>query len=252
MDKYLETNKEAWNRKTSIHIASAFYDVKGFKEGRSTLNEIELEALGDIRGKSLLHLQCHFGMDTLSWAKEGAEVTGIDFSHKAIDEARKLSEEMNIPAVFVCSNIYDLPQNLDQKFDIVFTSYGTIGWLPYLEKWGSIISHFLKPGGTFFIIEFHPFIWMMDDDFKEFIYAYFNTDPIKETVKGTYADRNVPDMITTYGWNHSLAETLNALIINGLRVDEVKEYAYSVHSCFPNMIELEKGKWEMIEPHFSR
>ena len=153
-DQYFQANKELWNAKTPIHNKSEFYDVAGFKAGDSTLRSVELEELGDVKGKSLLHLQCHFGMDTMSWAREGAKVTGMDLSDVAIARAKELSAELSIPADFVCCNLYDLPQHLEGSFDLVFTSYGTIGWLPDLDKWASVVKHFLKPGGTFYIVEF--------------------------------------------------------------------------------------------------
>ena len=126
MDEYLKKNRELWNEITPIHARSAFYDVEGFKKGRSTLDSIELEELGDVSGKSLLHLQCHFGLDTLSWARRGAKVTGVDFSDEAITQARSLSEETSIKANFICSNIYDLPDVIEDQFDIIFTSYGIL------------------------------------------------------------------------------------------------------------------------------
>ncbi len=133
-NRYFEANKVGWNKRTYVHKKSSFYDVSSFKAGKSSLMPIELEEMGNVRGKSLLHLQCHFGMDTLSWAREGAKVTGIDFSDEAINYANELSKELNIPAHFICCNLYDLSTHLDKKFDIVFTSYGVIGWLPDLDK----------------------------------------------------------------------------------------------------------------------
>lgn len=184
MKKFTEINKEYWDGLTEIHEKSKFYDVEGFIKGKSSLNFIELEALGDVKEKSLLHLQCHFGMDTLSWARLGAKVTGIDISDKAVKLARSLNERLKLDAEFISSNIYDLKEKTDKKFDIVFTSYGVTGWLPDLDKWGGIISHFLKPGGIFFIAEFHPVVWMFDDDFKYLKYSYFhNAEPIIDEMK---------------------------------------------------------------------
>ena len=157
-------------------------------KGKSSLKFIEVEELGDVKGKSMLHLQCHFGQDSLSWARMGAKVTGVDFSDQAISTANLLRDELKLDAKFICSNVYDLQSKLDQKFDIVFTSYGTIGWLPDLSKWGKLISHYLKPGGTFHIVEFHTFVWMFDDDFTEFKYSYFNQGEIEEVVEKEVSD----------------------------------------------------------------
>ncbi|MFW9973572.1 MAG: class I SAM-dependent methyltransferase, partial [Candidatus Odinarchaeota archaeon] len=133
--KFFETNLKRWNELVELNAKSRLYDLEGFKSGNSSLLRIELEELGNVMGKSLLHLQCHFGMDTLSWARLGAYVTGVDFSDKAINLARDLSKELNIPARFIQANLYDIPNILHEQFDIVFTSYGTICWLPNLAKW---------------------------------------------------------------------------------------------------------------------
>ena len=164
MDDYLKANRENWNERTPIHARSEFYDVEGFKAGRSTLTSIELEEVGEVAGRSLLHLQCHFGLDTMSWARLGAKVTGVDFSDQAIALARSLSKETGIEADFVLSDIYELPDVLDEQYDIVFTSFGVLNWLPDLKKWAQVIARFLKPGGTFYIVEFHPFADVFDEE----------------------------------------------------------------------------------------
>ena len=246
--KYFDANKKLWDKKTAIHADSDFYDLKEFKEGKSSLNFVELEALGDVKDKSLLHLQCHFGMDTLSWARLGAKVTGVDFSDEAIKLAKSLNTELKLDAEFIPSNVYDLRENLDEKFDIVFTSYGTIGWLPDLDKWAEIISHFLKPGGVFFIAEFHPVIWMFDDEIKNLKYSYFNSgEPIAETNEGTYTDRKADIKMTEYGWNHSLDEVFNSLKNNGLKIESFNEYPFSFYNCFPEMVKGEDNFWRIKE-----
>ena len=135
MDKFLSTNQKLLDQWTAEHEKSPFYDLEGFKRGKDRLHSIELSELGNVSGKSLLHLQCHFGMDTLAWARRGAIVTGMDLSEKSIELARSLSEELNIPAKFICSDIYQLPENLSGEFDIVFTSYGVLHWLKDLRQW---------------------------------------------------------------------------------------------------------------------
>ncbi len=175
---YIDINKQSWNNKVDFHVKSDFYDLDGFLKGNTSLNNIELTLLGNIKRKSILHLQCHFGQDTISLARLGAAVTGIDLSDKAIEKAQELSLKTHTAASFICCNIYDLPQHLDKQFDIVFTSYGTIGWLPDLDKWAYIVSQFLKPNGRFVFVEFHPVVWMFDDDFSKIGYNYFNTGPI--------------------------------------------------------------------------
>ncbi|HLU86806.1 MAG TPA: class I SAM-dependent methyltransferase [Taishania sp.] len=132
---YISVNKQAWNDQVDIHLKSDFYDLKGFIQGNTSLKEIELPLLGDISGKSILHLQCHFGQDTISLQRMGASATGVDFSDKAIEAAKQLNSQLNLKTQFICCDVYELPKLLNQQFDIVFTSYGTIGWLPDLDKW---------------------------------------------------------------------------------------------------------------------
>jgi ubiquinone/menaquinone biosynthesis C-methylase UbiE len=244
-DKYLEINKSLWNGKTEIHVKSDFYDVESFKKGKSSLNYIELEALGDVKGKSILHLQCHFGLDSLSWSRLGAKVTGIDLSDKAIEKAKSLNKELGLDAEFICSNVYDLKNVLDKKFDIVFTSYGITGWLPDLDKWAEIISHFMKPGGTFFMVEFHPFLWMFDKNYEKIIYSYFDRGPIIEEQKGTYAEWDAEFTHLSYEWCHSLSEIIGSLMNRGLKLESFKEYPLSVYNCFNKAAKQEHGYWEV-------
>jgi len=245
MQKYFDSNKKIWNDRVPVHAVSSFYDVESFKSGKSSLNFIELEELGDVKGKSLLHLQCHFGQDSLSWARMGAKVTGVDFSDEAIKLARQLNDELKLDTEFICSNVYDLKENLNKKFDIIFTSYGVIGWLPDLDKWAEIISHFLKPGGVFNIVEFHPFVWMLDDKLEFIKYSYFNTEVIAEEVHGTYSDREALLTGTEYGWNHPFSEVITSLHTHGIQVQSFKEFPFSVYNCFPNMVQGEDGWWRI-------
>jgi ubiquinone/menaquinone biosynthesis C-methylase UbiE len=242
---YLKINKELWNNKTDIHVNSDFYDNENFIKGKSSLNKIELDLLGDIKGKSVLHLQCHFGQDTISLSRLGAKTVGIDLSDKAIATAKELAKTTNADAEFICCNIYDLPQHLNQQFDIVYTSYGTIGWLPDMDKWAKIVSQFLKPKGKFVFVEFHPFIWMYDNDFKEIKYSYFNVEPIIEIEEGTYADKSAEIKQTSVGWNHDLSEVINSLIKNGLTINSFNEYDYSPYNCFNETIEIEPNKYRI-------
>ncbi len=244
-EKYFIANKDLWNKKTLIHKASSFYDLKSFRNGRSSLKAVELEELGDIKGKSILHLQCHFGMDTLSLARLGARVTGIDLSNEAIETARKLNDELGLDAKFYCSNIYDLPDLLEEKFDIVFTSYGVIAWLPDLDKWAAIIVHFLKKGGTFYMAEFHPVLWMLDEHLQHVKYHYHNQEMYFAEHNGTYADRNANIKGLEYSWNHSIGEVLNPLIQQGLRIEHFHEFSYSPFNCFSNLVKGKDGNWRV-------
>ncbi|MEP7164133.1 MAG: class I SAM-dependent methyltransferase [Ferruginibacter sp.] len=242
---YIEKNKASWNDKTDHHFRSEFYDVDGFLKGKSSLNEIELKLLGDVSGKTILHLQCHFGMDSISLGRMGGIVTGVDLSDKAIMKANELAKQTNINANFTCCDIYDLPAYLDKTFDIVFSSYGTIGWLPDIDKWAAIVSKYLRPGGKFIFAEFHPVIWMFDEDFEKIRYKYEKSEPIIETITGTYAEKDAPIISETVSWNHSISEVLNALIKQGLEINVFNEYDHSPYNCFNKTEEFEPGKFRI-------
>ncbi len=250
MNKYLKTNLALWNEWTPINSKSKSYDVQGFKSGRCTLHSTELEELGDVSGKSLLHLQCHFGMDTMSWARLGAKVTGVDFSEKAIKLAKSLSQELNIKAKFICSDIYSLPKVLTGKFDIVFTSIGVLCWLPDIQKWANVISHFLKPGGIFYIIESHPICNVFENESYttalKFNHTYFySPQPTKYEPDGSYADRTAKVVNPSYEWTHSLSDIINAIIQAGLKIEFVHEFPYAHYDIFPFLEQAEDKKWRL-------
>jgi 2-polyprenyl-3-methyl-5-hydroxy-6-metoxy-1,4-benzoquinol methylase len=242
---YININQKAWNDKTDVHTASDFYNMQSFLDGKSTLNEIELQLLGDISGKKILHLQCHFGQDTMSLSRMGAKATGIDLSNKAIERANEIANQLKLDTDFICCDLYDAPNHLNEKFDIVFTSYGTIGWLPDLDKWAKVVSHFLKPNGKFIMADFHPVVWMYDNDFKEVFYSYFNIEPIIEEETGTYAEKDAQLSTKTISWNHPISEILNSLISNNLEINSFNEYDYSPYSCFNAIEEFERNKFRI-------
>lgn len=242
---YIEKNKALWNTKTEFHVASDFYNMESFAAGKNSLNEFELKLLGDVKGKTILHLQCHFGQDTISLSRMGATATGVDLSDKAIEKAIGIAAELGTSTKFICCDIYDLPNHLSEQFDIVFTSYGTIGWLPDLDKWAGVVSQFLKPGGRFVFAEFHPVLWMFDNDFEKIVYRYFKSDPIIETETGTYANKKAPIKTESVSWNHGIAEVLTSLMQQELQLTSFSEYDYSPYNCFNNTIEFEPGKFRI-------
>ena len=255
MDSYLQANCAQWNEVVSSHAESASYDVAGFKAGKNTLRPIEREELGDVKGRSLLHLQCHFGLDTMSWARLGAQVTGADFSQEAISLAQSLSWELGIDARFVCSNIFDLRDNLIGEFDVVFTSYGVLAWLPDLAEWAKIAAHFLRPGGTFYIVELHPLgsMFEYDTDSAElrWEYSYFGEpQPSKFESTNTYAAENaIVENTTTYEWSHSLGEIVTSLIDAGLTIEHLHEFAICCYQPFPCMTKGKDGWWRLPEKY---
>jgi SAM-dependent methyltransferase len=251
MDKYLKQNKALWNEITPVHARSAFYDVNGFKAGKSTMiMPLEIEEMGDVHGKSLLHLQCHFGMDTLSWGRLGAKVTGVDFSDEAINQARKLSKETGIKAQFICSDIYKLPDIHQQKYDIVYTSGGVLCWLPDLNKWAKVIAHFLKPGGFFYIMEGHPFSTVFDNSKKakelKVTQSYFHKPgPTKWEPEGDYADSDFITSSASYEWSHSMGDIINSLISAGLKIEFLHEFPMIFFKCFSFMKQDKDGAWHL-------
>jgi len=239
MDEYLASNRRVWDAWTRIHLDSAFYDVDSFRDGERPvrIRDYEQEEVGDVTGKTLLHLQCHFGLDTLSWARLGATVTGADFSQEGIAAARSLAEEVAIPATFVCADLYDLPAVLDRAegFDIVYTSAGVLGWLPDIEGWAHVVEHFMKPGGLFYIAEGHPVAMAFENEGVEpgelrLQYPYWtHREPISLEVHGSYADRQAPtEGLIEHGWDHGLGEIVTALAQTGLRIDFLHEFPFSI------------------------
>lgn len=245
-NKYFETNANTWDTKVAVHAQSDFYGLEDFKKGKSSLNSFEVNALGDVSGKKMLHLQCHFGQDTLSWSRLGASCTGVDISKKGIDLAQQLAKELEIEAKFVCCNVLDTSKHISETYDIVFTSYGTIGWLPDLQPWANMISERLKPGGVFYIVEFHPIVWMFDylQTPPQLQYGYQQKEVIYDEYKGTYADMEAPIVSKEYGWNHGLSEVVNTLIEAGLTIEYLDEYDESPYEVFPNMVKNDREMFE--------
>lgn len=233
LKRYFDANRKMWDSWTGLHEKSDFYNVEDFKSSRNSLKPIEIEEVGDVSGKSMLHLQCHFGLDSLSWAAKGCQVTGVDFSQSATKLATALSKELNIPAQFICSDIFDLPNKLDQQFDIVFTSYGVLNWLSDLNKWAETIARFQKPSGLFYIIEFHPLVGMLNDN-GEFEFAYFNNkNPERFVQQGSYAAPKTDLSHESFEWAHGLGEIVTALLQAGLRIEYLHEFPFSSYNCYP-------------------
>ncbi|RSK43311.1 class I SAM-dependent methyltransferase [Hymenobacter perfusus] len=242
---YLELNRRLWNAKTAHHVASDFYNVPGFLAGQSSLNEVELGLLGEVAGQQILHLQCHFGQDSLSLSHLGAQVTGVDLADTAIATARELAAQLQTDTQFICADVYELPRHLQQQFDVVFTTYGVLGWLPDMEQWAHVVAHFLKPGGRLVLVEFHPVLWMFNPDFTRVEYAYFNRETITEVETGTYADRQAPIEATAVSWNHSLGEVLGALLDQGLEIQHFAEYDYSPYDCFAGLEQVAERRYQL-------
>jgi len=253
MDEFLKANQKLWNEWTSEHERSPFYDLEGFRAGKERLKYIELEEVGNVSGRKLLHLQCHFGLDTLAWARHGADVTGVDLSNESIALAQSLSKGLNIPAKFVCSDILTLPDNLQDQFDIVFTSYGILHWLRDLRRWAQVIAHFLKPGGFFYIVEDHPFMRVFTADPEQGIKVdnpyFFSEEPYRAESEGSYATDFEGEKRTYYMWDHSLGEVLNSLIGAGLRIEFLHEFPFALRAKFPSMVKGQDSYWRFTREH---
>lgn len=245
----MQLNHEMWEEKTPVHIKS-YESIKMLREGVQTLDAIQLNEMGNVKGKSLLHLMCHLGTDTLAWAKEGAIVTGIDFSESALQFARSFSEELNLPARFIHSNLYDLESNLNEQFDIIYTSMGVLCWLCDLNEWGRIIARFLKPGGIFYILDSHPVLTMFDDmnphkDLK-IIYSYFHSDEplVFNDDKPDYADHTFISDKASHEWVWSMSDILNALINHGLTIEFLHEHDRLFYPHTEDMIHVGEGWYQ--------
>jgi SAM-dependent methyltransferase len=253
VDEALRSNRELWDAWTKIHVASAFYDVAAFRNGERPIRlaDYEREEVGSVEAKTLLHLQCHFGLDTLSWSRLGAIVTGVDFSEEAVAAARGLAADLGIPARFVVSDIDGLADVLDERFDIVYTSGGVLGWLPDIASWGRVAAHFVRPGGFLYMTEIHPVAQVFENEGVEpgelrLAYPYWShPEPLRFEVKGSYADRDAPtDGLVEYGWDHSLGEILTSLADAGLRLEFLHEFDF-VRWPVDFLVEGEDGRWRL-------
>ena len=244
MDERLTANRASWDDRTDIHLRSEFYDVEGWLRDERGPRPREIEVLGDVSGLRLLHLQCHFGLDTLQWARAGARVTGLDFSSAAIDSARDIAQRAGLAdrAEFVCSNVYDAVSALgNATFDVVYVSLGALCWLPNVEQWAAQVGALVTPGGRFYIHDVHPLAWALaDDDSFVLEHTYFEEEaPFVDDSAETYTDAERPLVQRrSYEWNHSIGEIVTALIGHGLRVDWLAEHDWTV---WPRWEWLERG-----------
>lgn len=250
MVNYAHINKKWWNQITPVHEKSSLYNLKKFKKGATSLQSIELQELKNIKGKSVLHLLCHFGMDSLSLARLGANVTGVDISDESIDLAKKLSQELHIPAEFICSDIYKLPTVLSKKYDIIFLSYGVLLWLSNMEKFGQLIARFLKKGGVFYIVELHPFTNILSHNLK-MQYDYFDKGPFLDDANGSYVNWKDKTKGVTYEWSYTIEDIMTALLNAGLRIEFFHEFPFTMYDQFPGyMKKNKKGQYVLKDKKY--
>lgn len=228
---FIAINKATWDKRTALHLDSQFYDVEKFKAGGCSLNPIELAQVGDVQGKKLLHLQCHFGQDTLSWARRGANVTGVDLSSEAVKSAQSLAKELNLAATFIESDVCRFQSQ--ESFDLVFTSYGVLCWLEDLDAWAKTVAAALKQGGYFHLVEFHPFVDLLSG------YSYFPQLQPDIEFEGTYTENCTGETSQVVTWPHSISQVIQALIRVGLVIEQFDEHVYCPYDCFDGLQALE-------------
>ena len=237
-ESIFETNRRYWDDATPRKMEVGSYPVESFVDGDSTLFEYERDEVGDVSGKSLLHLQCNNGLETLSWAREGADVTGIDISDESLRYARDLAEEAGLDAEFVQSNVYNVPEVLDRQFDVIYTSRGVLPWLPDLDDWAEVIARSLNDGGVFYVFEGHPLVHVFDNDF-EVARSYFDTEPRKRDEAGFGIDAEY------YQIHHTLGDIVTALATAGLRIEFVHEFPVDYWHRWEGMVRDEDGRWTL-------
>ena len=242
-DQHFADNRANWDDRVPIHLAGDLYDFDGFAEpGRlTTLVEFDRQRIGPVAGKRLVHLQCHLGTDTLSWARLGAEVTGLDFSEPALVAARGLAERLDLDARFVFGNVYDAVELLGETYDIVYTGVGALCWLPDIGRWADVVAGLTEPGGTLYIKEAHPMLWTLDDeradDQLNVTFPYFERpEPTTWDFDETYGGVGQVEHSTTHLWNHGIGEIVMALLDRGFRLDLLEEHRELDWQGLPHMV----------------
>lgn len=255
MHELMAANKAHWDERVGAHIGTAFYGVDTFLGGRCPLKPADLALMGDVSGKRLVHLQCHFGLDTLGWARRGAHVTGLDFSGEAIRAADHLAMRAGLPARFVEANVYEAVDALGQTYERVVTGVGALCWLPDIRPWAQVVSALLEPGGVLVVRDVHPVLYAIDEKRTDGLlvmrYPYFEAGEVYVgDDQGTYADRDATfEHTRSYCWNHGIAETVQALIDAGLVLERIEEHVETDWQPLPNhgMVRGEHAMWRL--PH---
>jgi SAM-dependent methyltransferase len=253
VDEHQGANRAWWDEVVAAHLDSELYDIESFKAGRLSMQQLERDDLGDVAGKTLLHLQCHFGQDTLSWARLGATVTGLDFAESAIEAARALADEIGVEATFVCANVYDAREALEgRQFDVVYTGGGALVWLPDLARWAEVAAACVRPGGVLYVREFHPYSHIFDDEADDGLrirYPYFaSREPLRFDDGDSYAAADAAtEHTTTYEWSHPLSEVVTAIAATGLRIEFLHEVDYTEFRQLPFMVQGDDRRWRLPE-----
>jgi SAM-dependent methyltransferase len=241
---WLDANRENWDERVAVHVNSQFYDVETWLAEAPGPDAFEASLVGDVAGRHLVHLQCHFGMDTLEWARAGAIVTGVDFSEAAIAAARELAERAGLAdeAHFVVSDVAHAPEALARDFDVVYVSLGSLCWLPSIVEWAGVVAMLLAPGGALLVHDVHPLAFSLADDGTTFAYSYFEeAEPVVDESPSTYTDGDPLTHVTNYEWNHSIGEIVTALAARGLVITYLAENDWTSFQNFEDLVEGPRG-----------
>ncbi len=249
-DDHLAVNRSLWDERVAHHRSSAFYDTDGVIAGtHDPLRPFEIEEVGDVDGRQLLHLQCHFGLDTIAWARRGAVATGLDFSGEAIAAAAEVAAAAGVVARFVQADVYDAPVALGgETFDIVYTGLGALNWLPDIGRWATTVAALLRPGGILYLAEFHPFVHVFADEDRTVTYGYFDPGPLRWADAGTYtdvADGAALDHDESIEWQHTIADVLEAVIAAGLTVESFREHDHTLFPRWPDLVPGPGGRYDL-------
>lgn len=252
MSDHFEANRRNWDERSHLHVASAGYDIDRLRSGDDQLSDVvafDRRYLGDLSGMRVVHLQCHIGTDTLSLARFGADVVGLDQSSDSLNHARRLFDDTGTAGTFVEGNVYDAPSLLGSRFDLVYTGVGALNWLPSVDRWAGVVAALLRPGGRLYVREGHPMLWALDDDASDGLritYPYFETiEPLVFDEDTTYVEHPAPIVNTrTYEWNHGLGEIFTALTGHGLVVTTMREHRGLEWKMFDHMV-YEDRQWKL-------
>ena len=258
MSDYRAVNKACWDERVPAHAGSPDYALARFAEDPSHLSSVvrfDLPRLGNVRGLDGVHLQCHIGTDTVSLARLGARMTGLDFSPPALEEARRLAASANIDATFVLADLYDAPEVLGKgRFDLVFTGVGALNWLPDVRRWAQVVADLLRPGGRLFLREGHPVLWALADPRPDGLlvleYPYFeHEEPIVWDEEGTYVQTDrVFAATVTHEWNRGLGEIVTAVLDAGMELTMLMEHDSAPWEALPGqMDDIGGGEWRLSD-----
>lgn len=249
-DDHIELNRAFWDERVAHHRVSEFYDTAGVIDGtHDPLRPFEIAELGDVAGKDLVHLQCHFGLDTIAWARRGARITGLDFSPAAVATAQEVAREAGVQATFVEADVYDAPSALGgRSFDVVYTGFGALIWLPDIARWADTVVQLLRPGGVLYLAEFHPIADVFADDDRSLARSYFDLAPRRWDEDGTYADPGGTtsfDNNVTIEWQHTIGDVLDAVIGAGMVVESFHEHDYTLFPRWPDLVPGPGGRYDL-------